>query len=86
LGKDKTDARIKKLRDRFEKPARAAYTNPLIPKAKGRGILKPLTEEDYPRLRQQWCDEFQDIVNGTRGEMPPWREVNHKIHLYDENK
>jgi len=48
LGKDKMDVQIKKLRDRFEKPARAAYTKPLIPNAKGRGILKPLTEEDYP--------------------------------------
>jgi len=80
------DAQIKKLRDRFEKPARAAYTKPLIPNIKGRGISKPLTEEDYSRLCQQWCDEFQDIVNGTRGEMPPWREVNHEIHLYNENK
>ena len=53
---------------------------------KGKGKAKPLTAQDYPRLRQQWCDEFQDIVNGTRGEMPPWREVNHEIHLYDEKK
>jgi len=86
LGKDETDAQIRKLRDRFEKPVKVAYKKPLSPKKKGKGKMKPLTEEDFPRLRQQWCEEFQDIVNGTRGEMPPWREVNHEIHLYDENK
>jgi len=45
-----------------------------------------LTEEDFPRLHQQWHDEFADIVNGTRNQLPPWREVNHKIHLVDDNK
>ena len=27
-----------------------------------------------------------DIVNGTHNKLPPWREVNHEIHLIDENK
>ena len=37
-----------------------------------------LTKKDFPQLCQQWCDKFQDIVNGTHGEL--------KIHLYNESK
>ena len=78
LGGDDTVDRLKKLVNRFEKPTKTAKKKLRKPGA--------LSEEDFPRLRQQWCDEFQDIVNGTRGELPPWREVNHEIHLIDETK
>ncbi|KAG6858984.1 hypothetical protein C0995_012448, partial [Termitomyces sp. Mi166 len=30
--------------------------------------------------------EFVDIINGTKEELPPWREVNHEINLIDEGK
>ncbi|KAG6897042.1 hypothetical protein C0995_010837 [Termitomyces sp. Mi166 len=33
-----------------------------------------------------WQQEFADIVNGTKEELPPWREVNHEINLIDEGK
>ncbi|KAG6881979.1 hypothetical protein C0995_016387, partial [Termitomyces sp. Mi166 len=33
-----------------------------------------------------WQQEFVDIVNGTKEELPPWREVNHEINLIDEGK
>ncbi|KAG6881754.1 hypothetical protein C0995_000762, partial [Termitomyces sp. Mi166 len=33
-----------------------------------------------------WQQEFVDIVNGTKKELPPWREVNHEINLIDEGK
>jgi hypothetical protein len=45
-----------------------------------------LTEEDIPRLRQQWYDEFKDILQGTPEELPPLREVNHEINLIDLDK
>jgi hypothetical protein len=46
----------------------------------------PLTEEDIPRLRQQWYDEFKDILQGTPNELPPLREVNHEINLIDPDR
>jgi hypothetical protein len=46
----------------------------------------PLTEEDIPRLRQQWYEEFKDILEGTLEELPPLREVNHEINLIDPDK
>jgi hypothetical protein len=45
-----------------------------------------LTEEDYPQLQQQWYNEFSDILGGTQNQLPPWREVNHEIHLINDNK
>ncbi|KAG6858206.1 hypothetical protein C0995_015412, partial [Termitomyces sp. Mi166 len=52
------------------------------------GKEKPqrLSEDDFPRLRQAWQQEFVDIVNGTKEELFPWREVNHEINLIDEGK
>ncbi|KAH9474277.1 hypothetical protein JR316_0013440 [Psilocybe cubensis] len=58
----------------------------LRPDVKGKKRAAGLTEEDILRLRQQWHDEFVDIVHGTPNELPPFREVNHEIHLIDENK
>jgi hypothetical protein len=46
----------------------------------------PLTEEDIPRLRQQWYEEFKDILEGTPEELPPLQEVNHEINLIDPDK
>ena len=86
LGRDEMDARMKKLKDSFEKPVKAAYEKLLNLNVNRKEKSKSLTKEDYPWLHQQWCNKLQDIVNGTRGEMPPWREVNHEIHLIDDNK
>ncbi|KAG6875938.1 hypothetical protein C0992_001658 [Termitomyces sp. T32_za158] len=49
-------------------------------------ISEPSDEEDIPWLRQQWQQEFTDIVNRTKPKLPPWREVNHEINLIDETK
>ncbi|KAF8230731.1 hypothetical protein L208DRAFT_1060965, partial [Tricholoma matsutake] len=45
-----------------------------------------LTEEDYPQLQQQWYDKFSDILGETWDQLPPWREVNHEIHLISDKK
>jgi hypothetical protein len=47
---------------------------------------RPLTEADIPRLRQQWYEEFKNILQGTPEELPPLREVNHEINLIDPDK
>ena len=45
-----------------------------------------LTEDDIPRLRQQWYEEFSNIFQGAREELPPLREVNHEINLIEDDK
>ena len=47
---------------------------------------RALSDEDIPRLRQQWYEEFKDILQGTPEVLPPLREVNHEINLIDPDK
>ena len=54
--------------------------------SKGKRKEGPLTDEDIPRLRQQWYEEFKDIFQGVKEELPPLREVNHEINLIDPDK
>jgi len=94
FGHDTTDDHIRVLKDKFEKPKRIVPIDDIMgeerlpqPKIiKGKRRSQVLTEEDYLQLWQQWHDEFADIVNGTRNQLPLWREVNHEIHLIDDNK
>ncbi|KAG6822095.1 hypothetical protein H0H92_015321, partial [Tricholoma furcatifolium] len=89
---DDTDVHLRALREKFEKnfPMKEQVEEPpRIPwkdKGKWKSPSPQLSEEDIPRLRQQWCDSYADIVNGTKEELPPWREVNHEINLIDESK
>jgi hypothetical protein len=50
--------------------------------------LNELKEEEklLPDLRKQWVESAADILTGVPSELPPFREVNHKITLIDENK
>jgi hypothetical protein len=45
-----------------------------------------LSDEDIPKLREKWREEYQDIVNGVPEERPLFRAVNHGINLIDDNK
>ncbi|KAG6871747.1 hypothetical protein C0992_010382 [Termitomyces sp. T32_za158] len=74
---DTGEVHLRALRERFEPQKRVD---------KGKAKATGLREEDIPRLRQQWQQEFADIVNGTKPELLPWREVNHEINLIDETK
>ncbi|KAF8222518.1 hypothetical protein L208DRAFT_1322286, partial [Tricholoma matsutake] len=58
----------------------------LLDDKKGKSRELGLTEEDYPQLQQQWYDKFSDILGGTQDQLPPWREVNHEIHLINDKK
>jgi len=55
--------------------------NRLKPPSKGKEKATTYTEGDIPSLTQQWCDGYQDILQGTPEELPPLREVNHEINL-----
>jgi Reverse transcriptase (RNA-dependent DNA polymerase)/RNase H-like domain found in reverse transcriptase len=45
-----------------------------------------LTDNDIPRLHEEWMDKINDLVNGIPLELPPLREVNHEINLVDPAK
>jgi len=34
---------------------------------------KPITEEDIPRLRNQWFQDYNDILSGMVPKLPPLR-------------
>ncbi|KAG6882236.1 hypothetical protein C0992_012396, partial [Termitomyces sp. T32_za158] len=79
---DTGEVHLRALRERFKPQVQLRQKR--VDKGKAKAI--GLREEDIPRLRQQWQQEFADIVNGTKPELPPWREVNHEINLIDKNK
>ena len=57
-----------------------------VDKGKGKAQDEILTDDDYPHLRQQWYDQYDDMLKGTKEMLPPWREVNHEIHLIDKSR
>jgi hypothetical protein len=60
-----------------------AICEDLADKAKSKG---PLSKKDLPRLREEWKQSCQDILNGVPDKLPPLREINHHIPLVDEKK
>ncbi|KAG6893356.1 hypothetical protein C0995_000765 [Termitomyces sp. Mi166 len=79
---DTEEAHLHALREWFE-PASQSCQKRID---KDRKKPQRLSEDDFPRLHQAWQQEFADIVNGTKEELPPLREVNHEINLIDEGK
>ncbi|KAG6858332.1 hypothetical protein C0995_000739, partial [Termitomyces sp. Mi166 len=79
---DTGEAQLDVLREQFEP------TVQLRQKCMDKGKVKTQgrSDNDILQLRQAWQHAFTDIVNGTKEELPPWREVNHEINLIDENK
>ncbi|KAG6892345.1 hypothetical protein C0995_004201, partial [Termitomyces sp. Mi166 len=67
---DTGEAHLHALRERFEPASQARQKRIDIGKDKPR----KLSEDDFPRLHQAWQQEFADIVNGMKEELPPWRE------------
>ena len=50
----------------------------------------PLVDEEeeklLAKLRAGWEEKAADIMKGAPNKLPPFREINHKIPLIDENK
>jgi hypothetical protein len=55
-------------------------------RAAGASIPTPLSVEDFPRLRQEWTDEYADLLGPIPERLPPFREINHTIPLIDPDK
>ena len=62
---DLTEEHVRALRERFEPKVQPRIARVV----KGKGKAVSLTEEDIPRLRQQWQHEFADIANKTKKEL-----------------
>lgn len=45
-----------------------------------------MTESDIPRLCEQWMRICKDLFENQPDELPPLREINHRIPLIDETK
>ena len=75
---DESMASIERLKEKY-KPVHKQVR-------KGEDKTSKPSAEDTMRLRQQWYNEFVDILEGTKEELPPLREVNHEINLIDPNK
>ena len=92
LGWNESEDHIRAMWAKYEKPIQKTSQQlveerlPWLQKNKGKCKECALTKEDFPHLCQQWHDEFEDIVNGTHNNLPLWREVNHEIHLIDDDK
>lgn len=91
LGVDRTIAQLAKMQEDNE-CQNVCWTNTQVDKQivlprprKGKERME-YTEEDIPALHQGWYDEFEDLLQGVPEEMPPFRDVNHKIPLIDPNK
>ncbi|KAG6857826.1 hypothetical protein C0995_004966 [Termitomyces sp. Mi166 len=79
---DTGEAHLHVLREQFEPASQAHQKHVDRGKVKTQGLL----DDDILQLRQAWQQEFVDIVNGTKEELPPWRGVNHEINLINEGK
>ncbi|KAG6857990.1 hypothetical protein C0995_003526, partial [Termitomyces sp. Mi166 len=67
---DTGEAHLRALREWFEPASQARQKRVDIGKNKPHKLL----EDDFPRLRQAWQQEFADIVNRMKEELPSWRE------------
>ena len=45
-----------------------------------------MTEKDIPQLRNKWRSKYAALFGNIPLELPPFREVNHKINLVDPDK
>ncbi|PBK70531.1 hypothetical protein ARMSODRAFT_1018059 [Armillaria solidipes] len=53
---------------------------------KGKQRRTGYCEDDIPRLKQAWYDEYEELLQGVPETMPPFRIVNHEIPLVDPDK
>jgi hypothetical protein len=45
----------------------------------------PLSEDDLQKLRDGWTTEYAHLLGEIPAQLPPFRDVNHRIPLVDEN-
>ena len=55
-------------------------------RSKQKDTREPPPPDPYAHLRDHWREDYANIMDGVREVLPPWREVNHEIHLIDDSK
>jgi hypothetical protein len=45
-----------------------------------------MTDPEFALLRNWWQERFKDMMAPTPEQLPPFREVNHRINLIDLKK
>jgi hypothetical protein len=85
---DKLMEAIRRLKGKYEPHRRTneVGTNEKERSHKGKERMKEPSEEEMTNLRQGWYDKYQNILQGVSKELPPLRDVNHKIILVNSNK
>ncbi|KAG6868526.1 hypothetical protein C0995_004126, partial [Termitomyces sp. Mi166 len=73
---DTGEVHLHALREQFEPAVQLRQKRTDKGKVKTQG----LSDDDILQLHQAWQQEFTNIVNGTKEELFPWREVNHEIN------
>ena len=56
------------------------------PASSNRSTGNQWTESDIPRLWKEWIQVCADLFMNQPDELPPLREINHRIPLIDESK
>src|SRR6202453_3979771 len=52
---------------------------------KGTKPKEKYSPSDIPRLREKWFEECSDLLGPIPLELPPFREINHRIPLMEED-
>src|ERR1700683_118713 len=56
-----------------------------INESKGTKLKEKYLPSDIPRLRAKWFEECSDLLGPIPLELPPFREINHRIPLMEED-
>ena len=63
---------------------RSVDQNP-VNESKGTKPKEKYSPSDIPRLREKWVEECSDLLGPIPLELPPFREINHRIPLMEED-
>jgi hypothetical protein len=68
--------------------ARKNVTSETRPRVETRSLVNlkdPYVPSNIPKLREQWFDRNSDLLGPIPLKLPPFREINHRISLIDDN-
>src|SRR6202790_5596351 len=60
-------------------------TRPRVEARSPVNLKEPYVPSNIPKLREQWFDRNSDLLGPIPLELPPFREINHRISLIDDD-
>jgi hypothetical protein len=85
-GKEDHEKGFPNLRVQFETKKKNTPVSTKSHDVKWKSKAQEDPEDEYAHLQEHWQHDYDDIMNGTKEELPPWQEVNHEINLIDPDK